>query len=231
MAQVATPTFSPNGGEASPGDTFTIACATGGSTIYYTYDPVAVPSPLTWTEYTDAIELDTSVEIVVRAYAIKSGSDDSEVAEATFQTQVAAPVFDPAGGKVAVGDSFELDSDTNDADIYYSFGDSPPSTDWEEYTAAVDIPADASGQTVTVRAYAVKDDLADSEVTVVNFYTIGYSAAVSATAKTVLDTAASQGLGAATQGIATTASDNASISGWRIGASTTTTDLKAETNA
>jgi hypothetical protein len=61
------------------------------------------------------------------------------------------------------------------------------------------------------------------------FYTIGYGAAVSANAKTVLDTNASQGLGAVCEGINPTGNDEASISGQRIGASGTTTDLKVET--
>lgn len=56
-----------------------------------------------------------------------------------------------------------------------------------------------------------------------------YGAAVSASNPAIVDTAASQDTGAVSQGIALTGADGASISGWRIGASETTTDLKAET--
>lgn len=143
---------------------------------------------------------------------------------------VATPTFTANGGKVAPGATFTLACGTVGATIYYTFGDTPASdVNWTEYTVAVALPAD-SGTTTTVRAYAIKAGDDDSAVASATFYTVGYSAAVSATAKTVLDTAASQGLGAATQGIATTAADGASISGWRIGASATNTDLKAETN-
>jgi len=57
---------------------------------------------------------------------------------------------------------------------------------------------------------------------------ITFSSAVSASNPAVVDTAASQGTGAVCQGIATTGADEASISGWRIGASATTTDLKMD---
>lgn len=231
MAQVATPTFTPSGGEASPGDTFTIACATAGATIYYTYDPDAAPSPLTWTEYTEAVELDTGVEIVVRAYAIKGGSDDSEVADETFQTQVDAPAFTPDGGQVAIGDSFTLATDTGGTTIRYTFGDSDPSTYWETYSGAVDIPADASGQNVPVRAYATKSGLADSDVSAVAFNTIDYSAAVNANYPAILDTNSTQGLGGVCEGIGKKGNDGVSIGGQRIGEDSTTTDLKYETNA
>lgn len=142
----------------------------------------------------------------------------------------ATPTFSPNGGKVAPASTFTIACATVGATIRYTYGDAPANTGWTTYSGAVTLPSD-SGDTVTVRAYATSAGNDDSAVASATFYTVGYSAAVSATAKTVLDTAASQGLGAATQGFATTAADNASISGWRIGASGTTTDLKAETNA
>ena len=56
---------------------------------------------------------------------------------------------------------------------------------------------------------------------------VTYGAAVSATAPAIVDTAASQDTGAATQGIGVTGADGASISGSRIGGSPGT-DLKVE---
>lgn len=50
---------------------------------------------------------------------------------------VDTPVFDPVGGKVAPGDTFEITCDTVGATIYYTYGDAPASTDWTEYTAAL----------------------------------------------------------------------------------------------
>jgi hypothetical protein len=144
---------------------------------------------------------------------------------------VATPTFSPSGGKVAPASTFTIATATNGATIYYTYGDTPASTtNWTEYTGAVTLPAN-SGSTVAVRAYAIKAGDDDSAVASVTFYTVGYSAAVSATAKTVIDTAASQGLGAVCEGFNPTGADGASISGWRIGASGTTADLKVETNA
>lgn len=144
-------------------------------------------------------------------------------------TQVATPVFDPAGGQIAPGETFEITTATAGATIYYTYGDTDPSTDWTEYTEAVTLPEE-SGQTVQVQAYAVKEGDDDSEVETATFYTIGYSAAVNATYPAILDTNATQGLGSVCQGIGKSGSDGASISGRRIGASSTTTDLKYETN-
>lgn len=56
-----------------------------------------------------------------------------------------------------------------------------------------------------------------------------FGAAVSANAPAIVDTAASQSTGAVSQGIGLTGSDEASISGWRIGASATTADLIIDT--
>lgn len=56
-----------------------------------------------------------------------------------------------------------------------------------------------------------------------------FGAAVSANAPAIVDTAASQDTGAVSQGIGLTGADEASISGWRIGASTTTTDIIIDT--
>ncbi len=56
-----------------------------------------------------------------------------------------------------------------------------------------------------------------------------YGAAVSAAAPAVVDTNASQGTGAVSEGIGLTGTDDASIGGSRIGGSPGT-DLKIETN-
>lgn len=142
----------------------------------------------------------------------------------------ATPTITPTAGKVAPASTFEIACSTEEATIYYTFGDAPANTGWTVYTAAVALPSD-SGTTTTVRAYAKSTGNTDSAVASSTFYTVGYSAAVSATAKTVLDTNSTQALGAVCEGINPSGSDGASISGQRIGASSTTTDLKVETNA
>jgi hypothetical protein len=143
--------------------------------------------------------------------------------------QVATPTITPTEGKVAPGETVEITTATEGATIYYTYGDTDPNTGWTEYTDTFDLP-DASGTTNTVRAYAVKEGDDDSDVAESTFDTVGYSAAVNATYPAILDTNATQAIGAVCEGIGKSGSDGASISGQRIGASGTTTDLKYETN-
>lgn len=86
MAVTATPTFSPTGGQVGTAASFELACATAGSTIYYTYGTTDFNDE--WTEYTAAVDLPTTSgqTVVVRAVATSAGNDDSAVAEATFYT-------------------------------------------------------------------------------------------------------------------------------------------------
>ena len=139
----------------------------------------------------------------------------------------ATPTASPNGGKVLPGATFTLACATEGATIYYTYGTAPANTGWEEYTGAVTLPS-TSGQTVTVRVYATSAGNDDSAVATFTFYTVGYSAAVSASAVTVVDTNATQGLGAVCEGIGASGSDEASIGGSRIGGSPGT-DLKIET--
>lgn len=78
---VAAPVISPNGGEVESGTAITITCATEGATIYYTLDGTA-PSVSNGTEYTTSFSLTS--EATVKAIAILSGYNDSEVATASF---------------------------------------------------------------------------------------------------------------------------------------------------
>lgn len=144
-------------------------------------------------------------------------------------TTVATPTFSPTGGKTLPAASVTIACATEGATIYYTYGDTEASTtNWTEYTEAIDLPAD-SGTTTKIRAYAIKEGDTDSAVASATFYTVGFSGAVGASAVAILDTNSSQGLGAACEGIGKSGSDNTSMSGQRIGASSTTTDLKYET--
>jgi hypothetical protein len=140
----------------------------------------------------------------------------------------ATPTFTPTGGQVANASTFEIACVTAGVTIYYSFGSAPANIGWTVYTGAVTLPA--TGSTVNVSAYAVKAGETDSAVATTTFYTVGYSAAVSAAAPAVLDTNATQGLGAVCEGIGKTGADGSSIGASRIGGSPGT-DLKIETNA
>ena len=85
--QVITPTFTPD-----PSVTYTveqavaIACATSGATIYYTTDGSDPKTSATRQVYTGAIRVEHNTTI--KAYAVKEGIDDSDVATANYTVNI-----------------------------------------------------------------------------------------------------------------------------------------------
>ena len=77
---VETPTFSPAGGEYTSAQNVTINCATSGATIHYTTDGTT-PTASSAT-YSSAIPVSSTTTI--KAFAVKSGMNNSAVAEATY---------------------------------------------------------------------------------------------------------------------------------------------------
>ena len=78
--KVATPTFSPAGGEYNEAQSVTIACATEDATIYYTIDGT---NPSTSSSaYSSAIAV--SETTTIKAFAVKDGMIDSDIASATY---------------------------------------------------------------------------------------------------------------------------------------------------
>ena len=77
---VATPTITPNSGSFLTSQEVSIACATADATIYYTTDG---SNPTTSsTQYTEAFTVTETT--TVKAFAVKSGLDNSQVATATY---------------------------------------------------------------------------------------------------------------------------------------------------
>jgi hypothetical protein len=87
LDMVATPTITPNGGSFVGPVQVTLACATSGSTIYYTANGTAptTSSPV----YTAPFTLVGSATVV--AAAVKAGSTGSFMASAAFTVQPLAP--------------------------------------------------------------------------------------------------------------------------------------------
>lgn len=91
---VATPTFSPEGGDFTEAQDVTINCSTSGATIYYTTDGMA---PTTSSSvYSSAISVEETTTI--KAIAVKDGMNNSAVASATYTIIT--------GGE---GDSYDID--------------------------------------------------------------------------------------------------------------------------
>ena len=91
---VATPTFSPAGGNFDAVQTVTINCATDGATIYYTTDG-SVPTTSS-TQYTGPISVASTMTI--KAIAVKEGMVNSAVATATYNIEITSGDLTVADG-------------------------------------------------------------------------------------------------------------------------------------
>ena len=84
---IATPTFSPTAGTYSEAQNVTISCATSGATIHYTIDGTT-PTASSPT-YSSAIPV--SETTTIKAIAVKSGMNNSDVATATYTINIPQP--------------------------------------------------------------------------------------------------------------------------------------------
>ena len=87
MQQVATPTFTPAAGEYTEAQNVEIACTTEGATIYYTLD--GTDPTVNSTAYTTTIAISDST--TVKAFAVKEGMTDSEIATAVYVINIPTP--------------------------------------------------------------------------------------------------------------------------------------------
>lgn len=86
----ATPTFSPAAGTYNEAQDVTISTTTSGASIYYTTDGTT-PSSTNGTLYTGAINVSSTTTI--KAIAVKSGNNDSQVAEATYTIETGGAIY------------------------------------------------------------------------------------------------------------------------------------------
>ena len=156
--QVATPTFDPEEGTYTAAQNVTITCETEGATIHYTTDgtePTA-ESPV----YSEAIAVGETMTI--KAIAMKEGMTNSEVASATYTInipQVATPTFNPAQGEYTEAQNVTIACETEGATIHYTTDGTEPTAESPVYSEAI-----AVGETMTIKAIAMKADMTDSEV-------------------------------------------------------------------
>ena len=160
---VAKPVLAPAGGEVELGTTVTITCATEGATIHYTTDgstPTA-ESPV----YSDPITINSTT--TVKAIGVKEDFADSPVATGNYTVNVptvAKPTFSPAAGEVDSGTEVTISCATASATIHYTVDGSAPTTDSPVYSTPIEITA-----ATTIKAFAVKEDMADSAVATGNY--------------------------------------------------------------
>ena len=159
VRQVATPTFSPAAGAVASGTEITISCATDGATIYYTTDG-STPTTSS-TAYNPASKPTVTAATTFKAYAVKDGCTDSEVAEAAYTISVptATPTISLATGTYTSAQSVTITCGTAGATIYYTTDGTDPTTSSAEYTTAITID-----ESCTLKAIAVADGYAPSAV-------------------------------------------------------------------
>jgi hypothetical protein len=156
--QTATPAFSPAGGTYATAQTVSITDSTHGATIYYTTNGVAPTTSST--VYTGPIAV--SATETIQAIAVAPGDSLSAVASASYAigAQTASPVFWPAGGTFASGQTVHISDTTPGATIYYTTNGTMPTTNSPVYSS--------NGITVTtagaVRAFAVAKGFASSPI-------------------------------------------------------------------
>ena len=156
--QVATPTFDPEEGTYTAAQNVTITCETEGATIHYTTDgtePTA-ESPV----YSEAIAVGETMTIKV--IAMKEDMTNSAIASATYTInipQVATPTFDPAQGEYTEAQNVTITCETEGAAIYYTTDGTEPTAESPVYSEAI-----AVGETMTIKAIAMKEGMANSAI-------------------------------------------------------------------
>ncbi|MPM33087.1 hypothetical protein SDC9_79654 [bioreactor metagenome] len=165
---VSAPTFTVSPGTFEGPQTITISTGTEGTTIYYTLDgeePTRTSSP-----YSNPITI--SENTTVKAYAVKEGAPDSATTSGTYFIKPFKPTFTVSSGTYMESKTIGIESETSGTTIYYTLDGSIPTRggDYYTYTGPFTIST-----TTTVKALAIKDKMADSDVASAEYVIAGSS--------------------------------------------------------
>lgn len=160
-ASAPTPSIE-SGTEVLEGAKLTLTSATDDAVIYYTCtkdgsepaDPTAESEPYP----EDGITLDGVGTIKIKAIAISATADDSKVVTFTY-TVKEETISEPTPSidsdtKVAKGTKLALETETEDAVIYYTLNGNEPTESSTKYTGEFSLGSETG--TVTVKAIAIK---------------------------------------------------------------------------
>ena len=177
--KVATPTFSVEAGSFNVDQEVELSCTTTGTTIYYTIDG---SEPTSASDVYSAPIIVSGNETVetIKAFAIKSGMDDSDVASATYTInylQAAAPTISPSSGAVANGTEVTLTTATTGAEIRYTINGVDPDGSSSLYNPSSKPTVTTA---ITFKARAIKSGYTSSIVSSAS-YTIIIPAGTQAT--------------------------------------------------
>lgn len=170
LTKVATPAITPASGAVVSGAEVTITCDTENASIYYTTDGTVPTS--TSTAYNPANKPTITAATTIKAIAVKDGLTDSEVASAsyTIAAPCTTPTFSVEAGDVEKGTTVTISTTTEGATIYYTTNGTTPTTGSTAYSSPIAINSD-----MTIKAIAVKDGMANSEVAEVTYTIIDYA--------------------------------------------------------
>lgn len=172
LTKVATPVITPASGAVANGTEVTITCATEDASIYYTMG--ATPAdPDSNSEPYDPNNKPTITEgTTIKAIAVKNGLMDSEVATVTYTIAepCATPTFSVAAGEVDKGTTVTISTETAGATIYYTTDGTSPTTSSTTYSSAITI-----NSAMTIKAIAVKEGYANSELASATYTVIDYA--------------------------------------------------------
>ncbi len=164
IAQTAAPVFSPAAGTYTSAQTVAITSTTGDASIYYTTNG-SEPTTAS-TLYSAPITISTTTTL--KAIATKAGMNNSTVTTAVYTInaaqQVAAPVFNPAGGTYLGSQTVSISCSTDGAVIYFTSDGSTPNASSSQYNTPI-----AIGASVTFKAIAIKSGMNDSAVTTAEY--------------------------------------------------------------
>ena len=163
-----TPMFDPGAGTYSTAQNVSIL-STAGATIYYTTDG----STPTTSSSVYSTPISVTADMTIKALAVKAGLDNSDVAEAVYHIRCAMPTFTPAPGTYTnplsvvdgngevPGNGVTISCTTPGVTIHITVDGSEPTTSSPVYEGAIDVP-----ETMVIKAIAVKDGMASSEVAI-----------------------------------------------------------------
>lgn len=170
VTAVETPEISPASGLVASGQEVTITCTTEGASIHYTTDGTTPTSSST--TYDPSNKPTITANTTIKAIAVKDGLTDSEVASAiyTIAAPCATPTFSVEEGEVEKGTTVTISTTTDDATIYYTIDGSTPTTSSSAYSSPI-----AINSNMTIKAIAIKDGMANSEMASATYTLINYT--------------------------------------------------------
>ena len=172
--KVAAPTTNPVSGTSfSSVLSIRLSSATAGAQIYYTLNGSTPKVGESATHLYNGTPITITTTTTIKAIAVKTGMDDSDMTTAVFQyyvpssgsgggnygnrTFASAPVANPGSGTYEKTQSVTLTSATSGATIYYTTNGNTPTTSSMKYTGAITVD-----KSMTIKAIAVKSGMYNS---------------------------------------------------------------------